>query len=376
MSFDPRMTVVTFVLVLTACSATRESPGPALDVPRDGLQEAAAGVDREVTFETGDIQLAGTVTMPRGEGPFPAVVLISGSGPQDRDGATEGFVPGYRPSRDLAEHLAERGIASLRYDERGVGESTGFHVTASTADLARDAEAAFAFLRNREETDPKRVGLLGQSEGANIVALIAARNPDVAFAISLAGPAVSGHEILLAQSEHGFRESGLSGEELEAAMDGVRGQYDLVLNERWDELEAMMRQVLPGQLEAMSPEERAELGTPEEIIAEEITRLRNWVHFFLTYDPATAWSRVRVPVLAIFGGVDVQVTVEQNRASLEEALRRAPTDDWTVRVFPDANHLFQKAETGNPDEYFRLPPQIAPEVLATVSSWIVERAEP
>ena len=376
MSFIRRASAAALLFLLAASVAAPEVSGAGQDhAERDGRRGSDV-VDREVTFRSGDVRLVGTLTLPGGPGPFPAVVLISGSGPQDRDGATEGFVPGYRPSRDIADHLAERGIASLRYDERGVGESTGSHASATTADLSGDAEAAFEYLRSREETYSERVGLLGQSEGANIVAMIGARNPDVAFIVSLAGPAVSGYEIVLAQSEHGLRESGLSGEELESAMLGVRAEYDLILGEEWDELEAMMRRVLPAQLEGMPPEERARLGDPEEVIDEELTRMKSWVRFFLTHDPSTDWARVQAPVLAIFGGLDVQVTVKQNRAALEEALRRAPTYEWTVRIFPDANHLFQKAGTGSPDEYFALPPDVAPDVLDAISGWILERTQP
>ncbi|TVP44038.1 MAG: hypothetical protein EA350_12480 [Gemmatimonadales bacterium] len=331
------------------------------------------GFETEVSFPSGDVRLVGTLTVPPGNGPVPAVILLSGSGPQDREGETAGFVPGYQPSRVLAERLAEAGIASLRYDERGVGASTGSHASASTADLADDAEAALSYLRSREGIAPARVGLLGQSEGASIAAMVAARNPDVAFVVSLAGPAVKGHDLVLAQSEHALRNSGLSGPDLEAAMAGVRREYDLVLNEEWEGIEAAMRAMLPAQLEAMPPEQRALLGTPEEIMAEELLRMKNWTRFFLTYDPARDWARIRVPVLALLGGLDVQVTVEQNRAPLEAALRAAPTEDWTVRVLPSANHLFQDAETGNPDEYFRLDPVIASEVLDAVATWIRER---
>lgn len=335
--------------------------------------EAPGYSETEVSFPSGDIRLVGTLTLPPGDGPVPAVVLLSGSGPQDRDGETAGFVPGYRPSRVIAEHLAGAGIASLRYDERGVGASTGLHAAASTADLADDAEAAVAYLLSQEGIAPAQVGIVGQSEGASIAAMVAARSPDVAFVVSLAGPAVSGHELVLAQSEHALRQSGLAGPELEAALAGVRREYDLVLNEEWEAIEVAMRTVLPAQLEAMPPAQRASLGTPDEIIAEELLRMRNWTRYFLMHDPAEDWARVRVPVLALFGRLDVQVTVEQNREPMEAALSAAPTEDWTLQVFPKANHLFQDAETGNPDEYFSLDPVIAPEVLEAISRWIRER---
>lgn len=333
-------------------------------------------LEREVHFLSGEARLSGVAAMPDAGGPFPAVVLVSGSGPQDRDGSTPGFVPGYQPSRDLAHRLARSGIASLRYDERGVGESTGVHTSASGAVLADDAEAAFRHLRGLREIDPGRVGLLGQSEGSNIIAMIAARNSDVAFVVSLAGPGVTGYEVVIAQSEHALRASGVEGSEFEVAMAGVQEQYQMVLNGEWAKLESMMREMLPAQLEAMSPEERAELRPMDEVIAEELTRMKTWTRFFLTHDPSEDWARVRAPILVLLGGLDVQVTVEQNRAPLEDALRRSPTDDWTVQVVPGANHLFQRAKTGQVDEYFALAPTIDPGVLETIASWIVDRIRP
>lgn len=370
----PGATAALALLLLCGCgTGAEEASGDAAITDGGATPADTAFVEQQVVFSSGEIRLSGALTLPRSPGPSPAVVIVSGSGPQDRDGSTTGFVPGYRPSRALAHHLASRGVASLRYDERGVGESTGIHASASGADLADDAEAGFRYLRGRGEVDPDQVGLIGQSEGANIVAMIAARNPDVAFVVSLAGPGVRGYELVIAQSEHGLRASGLEGEELDAAMARVRAEYTMVLNGEWTELESMMRDMLPAQLDAMPEEERAELGTPDDIIAEELRRMQNWTQFFLRHDPTTDWARVQAPVLALFGGLDVQVPVEQNRPPFEDALRRSPGDVWTIRVLPRANHLFQRAETGQISEYFELSSEIDTEVLETISSWIRAR---
>ncbi len=370
--------VPTLVLsLLSGCSARGVgTPGPAGHAASSASGDQREVVHHDVQFSSGEVDLAGVVTMPGGVGPFPAVVLVSGTGPKDRDGATVGFLPGYRPSQDLADRLVTDGIASLRYDERGVGESTGAHMSASIQALAQDTEAGLQYLRQLEGVDPDRVGLVGHSEGSNIIAMIAARSPDVAFVVSLAGPGVSGFELGIAQGEHALRAAGLEGEALAAALADVRREHELVVDADWDALEAMMREVLPAQLEAMAPEERAALGSADDIIADELTRMQNWARFFLTHDPADDWARVRAPSLALLGGLDVQVTVDQNRAPLERAFRRSPSDDWTVEVVPRANHLFQMAESGGIEEYFMLPPSIDPDVLEIISRWIRDRTRP
>ncbi len=357
---------------VTQGAGTQEVGAPSAHAraPSEISRDLPESIQRDVRIRSGDVYLAGVVTLPEPRGLAPAVVLVSGSGPQDRDGATADFLPGYRPSKNLADRLALDGIASLRYDERGVGESTGVHSSASIEDLADDAAVAFEYLQTVDGVDPERVGLLGHSEGSNIVAMIAARNPDVAFVVSLAGPGVTGSALGIAQGEHALRMAGLEGAEFEAGMADVRRQYELVVNGEWDELESMMREALPAQLDAMSAEERARLGSVDTIVADELTHMQNRARFFLTHDPAEDWARVRSPILALLGELDVQVTVDQNQAPLEHAFRRSPSDDWTIHVVPQANHLFQMAKTGRIDEYFTLPPSIDPDVLGAISRWI------
>lgn len=154
-------------------------------------QDTATYHSEDVTFANGEITLAGTLTLPSTSSPHPAAIVISGSGEQDRDGEVEGFIAGYEPSRFLAEGLTPAGIAVLRFDERGVGASTGEHHSATTEDFAGDVLAAFDYLTTRSDIDAEQIGVIGHSEGANIAAYVAARHEEVAFVISLAGQAVT-----------------------------------------------------------------------------------------------------------------------------------------------------------------------------------------
>lgn len=356
----------------------------ALTLERGAAEAAAEPTEpvpyevEDVTFENGDVTLAGTLTLPDRQGPHPAVVLISGSGPQNRDEEIAS-IPDYEPFQVIADHLTRHGIAVLRYDDRGVGESTGNHWTATSADFAADAEAGLAFLRRRAEIDPEQVGLLGHSEGGIIAPMIAARNPNVAFIISLAGTAVPGYDVLLVQNERILRASGATEQEVEAGIAEARRSMDLNLAGDWEALEDLAYETGRRELEALSEEERQALGDADTYLENQIRQAmpfwRTWMHFFLTHDPAADWAEVEVPVLALFGELDTQVDVGQNKPALEAALDEAGNDDATVVVFPDANHLFLAADTGGPDEYAELDKAFVPGFLDTISDWLLARVD-
>ena len=328
----------------------------------------------EVTFEHGDIRLAGTLTLPEGDGPRPALILVSGSGPQNRDEEIP-IVPGYRPFHDVADHLTPLGFAVLRYDDRGVGESTGDHATATSADFAQDAEAALDYLLKRKEIDPERIGILGHSEGGLIAAMLAARRPEVAFIVSMAGSTTRGYDLLLKQNERIFRAMGKSEEEIQRQIAQARTAMDLTITEDWDALEQHIYTVAREQLEDMPAEQRAAVTDPElyarNVTDQQMAAMKGWMRFFIMYDPAQDWSRVRVPVLAIFGELDTQVDAEQGRAALEAAMARVDNGNLTVVVLPKANHLFQEAVTGSPNEYAQLSPELMPAFLETITNWLL-----
>jgi len=369
------------VVVALAAALALSVRGPEVEVtPVPPVREIRDPyVATDVTFSHEDITLAGTLTLPHGEGPHPAVVLISGSGPQNRDQEID-FVPGYRPFKWIAEHLSARGIAVLRHDDRGVGASTGDFASATTADFALDAEAAVSYLVSRPDIDPGRVGLLGHSEGGLVAAMIAARNAYVAFAISMAGTAVSGYETIVRQVELISLAEGMSPESASQAAAQQRELLDLVRAEDWEAVEAILEDVVKEQFAALPPEQQEALGDPEQAVkalaAQQMAALKSdWYRFFLDYDPGEDWAQVTVPVLAIFAELDVQVDPEQNAAAFERAMAQAGNDDFTVAVLSGANHLFQPAETGAVAEYPTLPQEFVPMFLPTLTGWLLERVD-
>lgn len=323
---------------------------------------------RDVTFAGGaeGVTLAGTITMPEGDGPLPAVVLVSGSGPQNRDEE----LMGHRPFAVIADHLTRNGIAVLRYDDRGFGASTGDFAGATTADFAADAEAAVAFLRGREKIDPGRVGIVGHSEGGLVAPMVAARSGDVAFIVLLAAPGVPGDEVLVRQASEARRLAGLDEGTIERA---ARAQAELLGLVKAEGAEERIRELVRGLVEIESggslPGEALEGA-----VAAQMRAVRSpWFLAFVRLDPREALRKVRVPVLVLNGELDRQVLHDQNVPEIEKALREAGNTDVTVRVLPGLNHLFQTAETGGFAEYATIEETFAPVALETMAEWIRAR---
>ena len=329
--------------------------------------------EEEVSFENGDIHLEGTLTLPEGGGPFPAVVMITGSGPQDRDEVVYGF-PIFRV---LADGLTRRGIAALRYDDRGVGGSTGSVSGSTTADFAGDALAGIARLAEHPDIDPARVGLLGHSEGAVVAPIAAARSEAVRFVVLLAGSTVPGTEILYEQSAAIARAGGAGEERIAWNTDFQRRLFAAMeADEDLDPFREELGDAIRDGIDELPEARRAAIadvdGHVQTRVAAEIDRLETpWFRHFLTYDPTDALRETRVPALALFGGLDLQVLPEQNRGPLEDAL--AGNDDVTVDVLPRANHLFQTATTGSPAEYATLGHAFVDGFVDGIADWILAR---
>lgn len=331
-------------------------------------------VQEEVTFANGDVTLAGTLTLPEGDGPHPAVVLISGSGPQDRDETIGGF----RPFRLLSDYLTRQGIAVLRYDDRGTAASSGSWGDSTIDDFTADAAAGIDYLLTRDEIDAAQIGLLGHSEGGYNIARLAATRSDVAFIIGLAVPAVSGTDTLMLQNRLILETAGASEAIVAAQLEFLPQMWEAVAAADQEQFEAVISELVRTQYELSTPEEQAAVLNLDTYIAQIVNQqvdgyFNNWFRSFLEYDPAPDWASVSVPVLAIFGGKDIQVDAAQNTPALETLLTEAENEDFSIITLPDANHLFQQAETGGLEEYALLDPVFTPDLLPTIGEWLAER---
>lgn len=313
------------------------------------------------------VSLAGTVVMPRGKGPFPAVVFVTGSGPQDRDET----LMGHRPFLVIADYLARHGIASLRCDDRGYAKSTGEFANATSADFATDAQAALQFLQRVPGIARDRVGILGHSEGGLIGPMIAARTHDVAFLVLMAGPGMPGDSLSLLQLRR-LAGPGLPAPQLDAMVANNARLYSAVTGAR-DSADAVARVMAAKQafLAATTADQRAAV---EARLDKAIPILISpWMRYFLRYDSRTALRQVRVPVLALGGTLDQQVPARENLSGIDAALKAAGNKDYRTVELPNLNHLFQTATTGAPTEYATIDETVSPKVLDLIASWINER---
>ncbi|WP_296819888.1 alpha/beta hydrolase [Brevundimonas sp.] len=343
-------------LALTRVEETASAAAPAR--PQHPVEPYPYRVE-EVVFDNPaalGVRLAGTLTLPEGEGPFPAAVLISGSGPQDRDET----ILGHKPFLVWADALTRRGVAVLRYDDRGMGHSTGDFLAATSADFATDTAAAVAFLQSRHEIDSGRIGLIGHSEGGLIAPMVAVEGGEVAWVVMLAGPAVSGGEILQEQQRRLAAAAGMSPEEVAA---GNRIQRAV--------LEAVAENADDGEAAAIAVTALlVAIGMPEGQSRQSAESVSGpWYRWFVAHDPAATLQSLNVPLLAVYGGKDLQVPADQN-APVLEGLNPAAQ----VVVFPELNHLLQTAETGQVEEYGEIEETIAAEALTMVVDWVMARS--
>ena len=315
--------------------------------------------EEEVSYNNpaAKIQLAATLTIPPGKGPFPAVLLIVGSGPHDRDET----LMGHKPFLVLADYLTRKGIAVLRADKRGVGKSGGNYSQAVMADFASDAESGVGYLKTRTEVNPHKIGLVGHSEGGSEAPLAATHDPDVAFIVLMAGPGVPGDEILAQQVVLIGRAAGKSQEEVEkdAAI-----QKEVLATVKKDEDDAALEKDLRAVMAGKVPE--AQMGMQIKIVSSP------WFRDFLKYDPAATLSKVTCPVLDINGKKDLQVPPEQNLAAIRKALAAGGNKNFEVDELPGLNHLFQTAKTGGVGEYGDIEETMSPVALEKVASWILK----
>ncbi|HEY5499768.1 MAG TPA: alpha/beta fold hydrolase [Bacteroidales bacterium] len=329
----------------------------------------------EVTFANpkDNAVLAGTLSLPNKEGKFPVVVLITGSGPQNRNEE----LMGHKPFLVLADQLTRNGIAVLRYDDRGTAKSTGDFSKATTPILATDVEAALSFLMTRKEIDKKKIGLLGHSEGGIIAPMVAAESKDVHFIVLLAGTGIQGKELLLLQQELIGRASGLSDEKLARIRSFNTVDFDIIINSTD---EASMKNKLEAciltQLKDTPSDEKPAEVSDENMAKYSVSILTTpWFQYFLKYDPSLILKKVKCPVLALNGSKDLQVPPRENLSAIKSNLEKGGNDQVTVREYPNLNHLFQECKTGLPGEYGEIEQTMSPQVLTDITSWILRQTK-
>lgn len=320
----------------------------------------------------GGHQLAGTLTKPEGDKFEKVVILISGSGPQNRNEEIASF--NHRPFLVLSDYLTRNGIAVLRYDDRGVGESEGSQSDATTKDFADDAAAAVAFLQQRADMKGKKIGLIGHSEGGMIAPIVAVENKAVDFIVLLAGPGIPIDQLMHLQAQKiGDAEGApkdiqaINLEVTDAAYKFIRANANLGEKELADGLYKVFEQ----GMKKFPAKTLEEIGEIEPFIKDQVKGITNkWFLYFIRFNPADYLTKVKCPVLAINGSLDLQVTAVENLAGIEKALKAAGNKKVTIKNFEGQNHLFQKATTGAPSEYAKIEETFNAETLAFIADWL------
>ncbi|MDH7503717.1 MAG: alpha/beta fold hydrolase [Verrucomicrobiota bacterium] len=349
----------------------RLAAAPKLNRPQEP-QKPYPYFEEEVVVENNaaNVKLAGTLTLPRGPGPHPAAVLITGSGAQDRDEA----IMGHRPFLVLADHLTRRGIAVLRCDDRGFGKSSGDFAKATNLDFVEDALAAVRYLRTRREIDAKRIGLIGHSEGSIVAARAAAQSRDVAFVVMLAGVGVPMEEVLLRQARDISIAMGASEETVAENAELQRSLFRLLRENRDPgELEAVAKKILEEKVALLTEAQKKALSVSEAMLEGQIKLILSpWFRELLDYDPRATLRNVKCPVLALNGAKDLQVAADVNLPAIREALAASGNQSVKTVKLPGLNHLFQTCQTGTVTEYGQIEETFNTMALNVISDWIRE----
>jgi len=321
---------------------------------------------------TDKVQLAGTLTLPESSGPYPAVLLLSGGGASDRDQ----LIWGHRVFLVLADYLTRQGIAVLRYDDRGVGRSTGDYDKGTFDDFKKDALAGVGYLKTRPEIDVKKIGLIGHSEGAAIGPLVASESPDVAFTVLMAAPGLSDFDGLLKQFTDGYRAKGASQKAITFKASVLRNIFYTIrheddLNVAKTKIKNLLQKAKP-ELAKLSANERRKIELESVDTYEFDWMLSPGFRSILRYNPKETLMKVKCPVLALHGDKDTQIPKDDLKG-VEAALKAGGNLQYTIKVFSGLNHLFQTAQTGSPSEYAKIEETVSPTVLNIISDWILNQ---
>lgn len=327
-------------------------------------------VSEDVTFNNkkDSVRLSGTITLPNKDGVFPAVILISGSGPQNR----EEELLGHKPFLVLSDFLTRNGFAVLRYDDRGVGKSKGIFSTATSYDFSNDAEAAFEYLQNRKEIRKDKIGLVGHSEGGIIAPMIAARNKDVGFVVMLAGPGLPGDKVILRQQELIGRIGGESEGDIKKNKSLNKKIYAVIYkNKSQEETKKDVSEIVKKMVEKDTSFLSNSGVSAAEFISLKVRESTSpWFIYFINHDPRVDLKKVTCPVLAINGDKDLQVYSKDNLPAIEKSLKKGGNKKYMIKEIPGVNHLFQECKTGSPDEYSEIEQTMSPGVLNEILGWM------
>ena len=329
----------------------------------------------EVTFKNkkAGVTLSGTLTLPKKEGIYPVVILISGSGPQNRDEE----LMSHKPFLVLSDYLTRNGIGVLRYDDRGTAFSTGDFKTATTQDFAADAQAAIAFLMTKKGVNKKKIGLVGHSEGGIIAPIVAAKSKNVAFIVLLAGTGIPGDELLLLQQELIGRASGESEDNLQLGKKENTELFEII--KKSTDATQLKKDLTIHMLASLI--ESPDAGKPEGVSDEDYVNYTveqiatPWLVYFIKYDPSFILEKVKCPVLAINGSKDLQVPSKENLTAIHAALIKGGNQKVTTKELANLNHLFQECATGSPSEYSEIEQTISPVALELMLNWINEQVK-
>lgn len=321
----------------------------------------------EVSFYNAkdNVTLSGTLSLPKKKGKFPAVILVSGSGPQNRNEE----LLNHKPFLVLADYLTRHGIAVLRYDDRGVGKSGGVFDGSTTSNFAYDAQAAFSYLKTLKKVNPKRIGIIGHSEGGMIAPMVACADSSVKFIVLLAGPGIPIDQLMLKQTEVSARFSGVSEEEIKVSLELNRKFYDILLHEPIDSLAKVKIEKIVQDHSNSMPSEIAE-EIKKDLPQLTSTMLSPWFRYFINFNPEHYLRQINCPVLAINGIKDSQVSAIENLAGIRKSVKETNNKNVYTYLMPDLNHLMQHCNTGAVSEYIGIEETFSEEVMKIIADWI------
>lgn len=376
----PRLWISCLALLQFAYLGRADEPvHPTSEICRNNAQRPQDPIlpypydEEEVVFHntSDNVTLVGTLTLPRSSGPFPVVILLHGSAPLDRDAS----MFGHKLFLVWADHLTRQGIAVLRFDKRSAGKSTGDYDTSTLENFAKDVLAGIEYLKSRSEINPQQIGVIGHSEGGMTALLAASKSDDIAFVVSMAAPCVNAEELIYTQEPLLQRVDGVP-EEMIFQSHRLRSQIFVILKEEGDRAvaEKKLREILTRYFNTLNSSQREMAEAYYGPLEKQIQLFNSaWLRYWLVYDPINTLKQVKVPILALNGGLDLIVTAEENLKLLAQALEEVGHKDFTVLELPQLNHVFQPCQTGSMKEYGKIEETTSPLVLNIMSEWLLQK---